>query len=454
MAGRNGTRIGIAVGNREVTGVILGKKGSPIARASLPPDVERLESGAEIRRALSEIKTALEGGVGGSTRGAWAHVAFLPPLADARVVPFPPMRKSEVETVLRRDVARYFLGANRPWVVSVRLPRKGSNAPEEEEGGFRRVLAAAAPLGLLEATRSALFGLGWRMASFTPAHGAWLDAASFRRGNPVAAVVAVVGDTAHVMRLEGLDPVGVRQVPASEAAAVAQAVGVGPSRVLVLADPPAFQEVSGPLAKAGMTVLRDPDGWPGTGEGTAARAAAKGLELASPAMERERREKGQKTTLSLVGGAILLILASMAAQLWGAHRELSVVQDRRASIQTDVAPLRAARDSLDALATEVRSLEDLARNSPVWTRSLVELTAILPRDTYLTGLFASGDTLEIEAAGAQAGNAIQALREAGLFEEVRLQGLVERELEDGETVVERFRLWARLPGAGGEVGGS
>jgi hypothetical protein len=83
----------------------------------------------------------------------------------------------------------------------------------------------------------------------------------------------------------------------------------------------------------------------------------------------------------------------------------------------------------------------------------VELTALLPENTYLTGFFASGDTVELEAAGDEAGPAIQALREAGLFEEVRLQGLVERELEEGETVEERFTLWARIPASGLEGGG-
>jgi hypothetical protein len=82
------------------------------------------------------------------------------------------------------------------------------------------------------------------------------------------------------------------------------------------------------------------------------------------------------------------------------------------------------------------------------------LAALLPHDTYLTGLFASGDTVEIEAAGSEAGEAIRLLREAGLFQEVRLMGLVERELEEGETVVERFRLWARLPDRSGEGEGS
>jgi hypothetical protein len=61
-------------------------------------------------------------------------------------------------------------------------------------------------------------------------------------------------------------------------------------------------------------------------------------------------------------------------------------------------------------------------------------------------LFASGDTVELEAAGSRAGEAIQALRAASLFRDVRLQGVVERELENGETVVERFRVSARLAG--------
>ena len=46
---------------------------------------------------------------------------------------------------------------------------------------------------------------------------------------------------------------------------------------------------------------------------------------------------------------------------------------------------------------------------------------------------------------------IQALRESGLFQELRLQGMVERELNEGETVEERFTLRGRIP-PGGEEG--
>ncbi len=454
MAGRNGVRIGVALGDRQVVGVVLGKRGAPTARVPLSLGEEITEVGAELFRAFGQLKASLEQALGRSTDGASVSVALLPPLADARIVPFPPMRQSEVEAVLGRDVARYFLGANRPHVVGVRLPRRNGNRSREEAGVSIPVMATAAPLGLLEAIRSALDRTGWRGTSFSPAHAAWLGSASSTKGSPAKAVVSVIGATAHVLLLEGADLAAIRQVPSIDLDAVAEAVGGGVGRVLVLAPSQAYEDLRAALARVGSTAVRDPEGWPGAEEGTAGRAAATDLELVPPTLAKERREKARKNILALVGAAAVLVLLSLGAQLWGAYRELGVIQERRAAIQSEVAPLKSARDSVNSLTTQIQSMEGLSRSSPVWTRSLVELAALLPDNTYLTGFFASGDTVELEAAGAQAGEAIQALREAGLFEEIRLQGLVEREMEEGETVVERFKLWARLPRSGGEGEGS
>ena len=45
------------------------------------------------------------------------------------------------------------------------------------------------------------------------------------------------------------------------------------------------------------------------------------------------------------------------------------------------------------------------------------------------------------------------LSTARLLQDVLLQGVVERELENGETVVERFRVSARLAGVAPESAG-
>ena len=88
-----------------------------------------------------------------------------------------------------------------------------------------------------------------------------------------------------------------------------------------------------------------------------------------------------------------------------------------------------------------------------WAPGVVERASLVPRDSPLHARWARGDTIEREAAGSRAGEASQALRAAGLFRDVRLEGVVERELENGETVVERFRVSARLVGVAPENAG-
>jgi hypothetical protein len=453
MKGRRGTRIGIALGNTRVVAVVMGRKGAPSASASVNlGEADTADVPRELRRVFQELKAALDSSSSGSTTGATAHVAILPPLADVRVVPFPPMRRAEVQAVLSRDVARYFLGANRPRVVGVRLQGGNGGSLGKSQDASMQVLAAAAPMSLLEAVRTALAQVGWVAGSFGAAQGGWLAAALAASGTSVRAVVAVVGDVAHLLRLEGGRVVAVRQLPAGDPEEVAQGVGSGQGRVLLLAPPPTFEALERMLAKGGWVSSRDPDGWAGGEESAAVRAGLGGLDLDPPSLAAARREATRRGALWMGAGALVLLAASAAAGLWGSHRELEAIQVRRAEIRGDVAPLLSSRDRLNELVAQAASMEELSRSSPVWNRTLVELAAVLPEHVYLTGFYASGDTVELRAAGARAGEAIQALREAGIFQEVRLQGRVERELAEGETVVERFRLWARLPGGGeGEV---
>ncbi len=456
MAGKKGMRIGVAVGAQSVVAVVLGKKGGAAARVEFAPGEEAPDGLQRAVRAIQELKAALERAGAGGTTGATVHVALLPPLADVRLVPFPPMRRWEAEAVLGRDVGRYFLGARRPRLVGVRLPTGPGRSGGSGDGALENILAAAAPLALVEILRQAIEEAGWHAASFAAGQGAWAGIpreAGGPRDGSVVAVVAILNGTAHVLRLRGPDVVAVRQVPEGEPATLVAALGGEPGRALVVASPERFREIQEALIPMGWSVAKDPEGWSGAEEAAAARAGEKGLELVPPSVVQERTEKAGRRIRALVSASVVLLLAAAGAQLWGAHRELASLQARRAEIGPEVAPLIAERDSLNELAARARSMRELSESLPMWTRSLVDLAAQLPEDSYLTAFYASGDTVEIEAAGARAGEAIQSLKEAGLFEEVRLQAPVERELQGGETVVERFRLWARLPGRqGGEEG--
>ena len=447
MAGGGGYKIGIALGDRSVTALVLGRKGAPSVKVAGTFAEGDPQLGGELRRAFSELKSALERKGTGPTDGARVAVALLPPLADTRLIPFPPMRREEVEAVLTRDVARYFLGADRPRAVGVLLPARGGKAQGTAGGTLAPVLAAAAPLALLDSVRDAVGAVGWRCNSFSVAQGGWLAAASGVQGRPAQAVVAMVGATAHLLRLDDGAPGSVRQIPAEDPGAVATALGAGSGPVLVLGDPAVYDPMQRALAQKGWSASRDPEGWAEAEESAAARAGGRGLEVVPPSVREERLREDRRRAGLLLAGSLVLLLAAAGTHLWGARRELAAIQEKRAEIRSEVGPLLLARDSLTALNARVEALKELEASAPIWTRSLVELTALLPRGTYITTFYASGDTVELEAAGTRAGEAIQGLRASGLFEDLRLQGIVERELSDGETVEERFTVRGRIPAA-------
>ena len=454
MAGFRNQTIGIALGVETAVAVFQGPGGGPRARASgdFRPRPGR-DPDADLLTAFQELKVALEAGGSGSTDGAKVHLTLLPPLADTRLLSFPPMHKEEIQTVLTRDASRYFLGANQETVVGIHLQSRRGNGPGAEGELTAPVLASAASLGLLEGVQSALAEVGWRSGSFSSAEGVWLSSVQDFEGAPAEALVTLVGGSAHIWRLEGGAPRKTRQLPASDPNQIAETLGIGPGRVVLLSPDEDRDRLREALIRGGWDVLPAPKGGNDPHEAAASRAGPGGIQLVPPTLVHEKKKRRRKDALLFLLGAVVLLVGSAGAQLWGANRELRVLQERRASIRQEVTPLLLARDSLMALGARVEALRELERSAPVWTRSLVELTAALPGDIYLTSFFASGDTLELEAAGTGAGEAIQLLRNSGLFQDLRLQGVVEREMEGGETVLERFRLRGLLP-ALGKGGGS
>lgn len=156
------------------------------------------------------------------------------------------------------------------------------------------------------------------------------------------------------------------------------------------------------------------------------------------------RDRQRRLGARLLAAAAVLVVAAAGIELWGAHRELAALQARRAEIRAQVGPLLETRDSIAAMSERTASIQALAEAAPRWTRALTDIAIMLPFETHLTRLVADGDMIEIEAAGARAGEALQALRAAPSLRDVRMIGLVDRELEDGAPAVERFRIAARL----------
>lgn len=430
----SGLDIGIALGEREATAVT--RAGGTTSRLTVAVGFgEGTPVGGALAAAFAQIARGLADQLGGEVEGARVSVALMPPLADARLIRLPPLKRAEAESVIRRDAARHFVGGTGTRVV-VAIPA----ATEDRTQPGVLYLGAAAPASLVEALHAAARSVGWRMRTVVAAHGAWLEAARRMRGT--GTVLAADGDTVHVMRAAGGRCASLRRAPVALPEAVLEAAGEEAGDAMLFADPATRDSLKATLAGAGWHV--DDARLATAAEAAASRARGARLEFVAPTAAAERRERARRNLVRAAVAAVLLIGAAAVVELWGVHRELNVVLAERAAIHERVAPLLATRDSIDRIDTEASALRGLATRAPRWTRALFDLALLLPEDAHVTLLHTMGDTLVVEATAARAGTALQALRKAGSLEDIRLVGTVERDLEAGTTASERFRFTARL----------
>jgi hypothetical protein len=383
---------------------------------------------AALFAAMAQLRERLDSVAGRSTAGARVHVALLPPLAEARLLALPPMRDREAAAVVSRDAARHFLAVPAPRATAV-APRRQPAAP---------VLAVAAGTALMDVISTAITHAGWRVAGFCSAHAAWTAAAT-RRG--IEAVVAVHGPAAHVIVLDAGAPAALRRMPGQALDECVAAAGQQPGAVRIFAAPADHAALAARFAAAGWSVEPRQHDAAAT---AALNADASQAKLVTAGADSARRGVEQRLAVRLAAAAVMLLIGAAAVELWGEHRELDAVRERRAEIRGEVEPLLARRDSIEHLLATTGEVDAAAQHAHRWTAALYDIAMLLPEESYLTRLYSVGDTITIEAEGARAGAALQALRAARSLRDARLVGVVDRELADGATAVERFRISARL----------
>ena len=263
-------------------------------------------------------------------------------------------------------------------------------------------------------------------------------------------VVALEGDTAYLVRLAGEEPERLRRVAVRDPAAVIEGAGSDPGRALLLAADPERAELARALQQAGWVLLRSE--LPRNARLEAAHQAAEATpELVPAPMARARRQRSRRLTGRLLGAAALLLVVAAAIHLWGIRRAFRDVQFERAQLRASVAPVLAMRDSLEQMFERAERIQALGQDVPQWTPLLIELSLMLPRDTYLLSFRAEGTRAVVDAVGGRAGETLAALRGATRFEQVRLEGVIQRDLVGGATSRERFSfsLVPVLPGPAG-----
>ncbi len=445
-------KIRIALGADEMTAVLPDRVLVVPLESTLRPRLE--DPGPALQQGLGRLEAALRSEYGDDRLAGQVRlqVALVPPLSEARLVDLPPLRPTEVDKVLQRVAPRHFPGDPQDLVVGGERLGKGTTVKAAP------LFAAAASRKLVESLHQAITSRGWRIERIVPAQACWVqalreaiphpvrDRSSGDRGLP-RLVVAVVADVVYLVRMAGSRPDRLRRIADHDLSEVVAAAGPETGRALVLAEGGMRTPLAHALEEAGWILIS-----PGEDRGAGVEAARQAVdarpELVSPSLVFARRRRERNRTRTMAAMAVFLLVAAAAVHLWSVDRTLVRVQAERATLRHMFAPALAMHDSLGRMVERVESLQALEEETTRWTAFLVELSVLLPRDAHLVSLRGEGTRVVVEAVGDRAGEALTALRQASTFRDVRLEGLIRRDLEEGMTSREHFTLSMVLASGG------
>lgn len=309
-------------------------------------------------------------------------VLLCPDLCEARVLNVPPLREAELQTIVQRDVRRYFLSGDDDSVTTVGV------------------------------TPIAALGLCVRADTLRDIH--------TRAG---ASHFSIHGVASTYEAWAARSPDGITVVDSEQ---VLEIMYTERGRIRELRQIPATRD---DLLPEGAQQL----------PGDAMHHAA--LETFSPAIRvealehREARLHKQRRTSAFAWAATLALLIGAALlENWGLARELDHVREARASIATYARPAIAVQQSAQAGMQVALAATELEQSRSHLARLVANAADRMPDNAQLVAVQARRDTVSLEILAADAVETIEALKEIPMFSRVRVVGSIRRqEHADGST---------------------
>lgn len=380
-------------------------------------------------------------------------VALMPPLAEVRSILLPPLGDDEVQQLLARSGARYFLAARGPQVIGV--------VPRGRGDGEQPRLATAASARLIAAIESAAAGAGWSGVAIVPAEAAWAAAAGAMwpaRARETIGMVIAEAERTLLIESQGGRLHTVRRFRGADRDQALLAEAVRPlGAVAVVGAETARTVVVRSLASIGVSVQPTPEEWRSVAADPAALAAAMASAVTTPRLTSPSQRVSQAAAVRRLAwqlgvAAMVLLLVAAALELFGARRELAAIRAARAEVAPAVQATLVGRSSMEEAYRRIAEVVAAERSAPAWSGVLAEFASRVPEDAHLTGFRARGDSLVVDGLATSASAVFQSLEESAGLANLRASAPVRRQAPEGSNPMERFTIAAvrrtpTLPGA-------
>ena len=431
---RETVHLGLAIGHDRIVAVELMKRlngmrpGQVHAHSLAPPADDGTRP--DLTEAIAELLRTL------SARRGTASVALLHPLAQAKVISAPPLRRRDLRSLVTRNARRYFITGTDPVVADalrsgVRRRQKATPAVATcadarqieaihrsvTQGGLHTDFITAAPLALAEAIR--------------------VHVAEARRGTALVAVcspgwyegIALSGGTPNL--LEPWPETGAAELPELATRITQAAFGeTGSTERTVRAIVVAPSAERGPMVtemrrEFGGGLIDLPTSIQGLEPAAMAAYGAALMHEGAPALlpqpvRRARQRRIRRRVGVLAAAAVVMLCVSAGLRLWDLRRELEVVAASRQVLAPRVSEVLQLRRSLHTVNILVDGIAQVEESAVHWTPVVAALAQALPESAYLVSMTADGIEIRLTGVAETASVIIPALEASPLLREVSL----------------------------------
>jgi hypothetical protein len=434
---------GVAISATELCAVDIRLRGAGDRawRAPLDPPPTEGASWPSLNSALAGLANAL-----GISSGTLA-ISLMPPLTEVRQLELPPLRDDDLQRLLLRNAARYFVGARGAQVVGA------SAAGRRVRSSPAPVIAASASARMMAMIHVAAEQAGFVVEAVAPSETAWAAAAVAMW--PAAAkqnlhAIIAHDDRTDLLHIESGRLVGLRRFRpgAADAAMLADAVGRA-ARVGIAGSVQPRRELAQALGALGVQTTLPTGEWANAAEGADVLAAHFAGSDVGPVLRTEdsvalERARARKTTSITFAAAAALILAAAAIELWGVHHQLDLVRKQRAQLRPALSSTLIGRTTVEATYRHLAVLNGIERSTPQWAAVITTLSKSIPSDAYLTAIRSRDDSLIVDGLAEHAARVFDALEKAPGLTDVKAAAAVRRELQEDGTALDHFTIAARV----------
>jgi Tfp pilus assembly protein PilN len=433
---------GVAISFSEICAVDARLRGVSDRTWRAPLEAPLPEGGwPSLAGALADLSRAL-----GITEGTLA-ISLMPPLTEVRQLELPPLAETDLQRVLARDAARYFVNGRTPQIIGASAPAKRSRR------GPVAVVAVAAPARLVASIRAAAASAGWTIAEIGPAESAWTGAAlsmwpTFAKQNAYALIAQ--DDRTDLLHIDSGRLAGVRRFRAGTADASMLADVLGPTaRVGIVGAAAARKDLTSALAALRITVAAPTGERANAADGSDALAAQFAGSDAGPVLRTDAAiandaVKVRRATWALAGTSAALLVLAAAVEFIGVRHQLDIVRAERAALNPQLSATLVGRTTVAATYAQLAALDSVERVAPQWSGIIGTLGETVPDDAHLTAIRARDDSLIVDGLALRAKPVFDALESTAGLLDVRASSPVRRELQDNGRALEHFTIAARV----------